>query len=241
MKPINICVEAFNSQSYFARVLFEQVYLYKKPIDDNSINNIYFEIPKTYFVKLTNLSGEFYEAQYLNFLGYVKKDCVQATSSTPINPYLNNVNFRVYAELSENLWTSPTNKNPNDLITQIPHLSNNLQYIGKIYGDNLIEGRTKVWYFCKYSTTKDYYGYVYSDFCDEMSTISPNTENVTYISNPTFQKETEQINTIPKESNAVGIVVAILSIPALIFIFMILKGTRILSAEKVKPKEIVDY
>ena len=237
----NISVYAYNDQTYYARILYDQVYLYKSPTDNTSIDNVYFELPKTYFVELINKQGNFYEARYLDFIGYVKKDSVQAVASTPKNPFLNNISFRVYDELSQNLWSSPSNENPSNLITEIPALTKNIQYIGKITGSRLIEGRTNIWYFCKYSNNSDYYGYIYSDFCDEMNIIKNNIEELTYINNPSFQDEILANNSIPQESNIVGVVVAILSVPALIFMFMIIRGTRIISGEKIKGKEVVDY
>lgn len=236
----NIQVFATETQTYFARVLFEQVYLYKSPIEDNSYSNIFFELPITYFVELVDVENNFYKAKYLNFTGYVKKDSVQAVASTPKNPFLNNIKFRVYAELSQKLWPTPTiNSTP---ITEIPPLTKNIQYIGKLNGECLIEGRTSVWFFCKYNdANKEHFGYVYSDFCDEITPFLNNNEEIAYVNNPTFMPTPIQINSIPKDSNAVGIIIGIMSIPALIFVFMLLKGTRFLSAEKIKKKEVVDY
>ena len=235
----SINVYALDEECYYARILFDQVYLYKSAIDDNSTSNIYFELPKSYFVKLTNKHGEFYEAVYQNITGYVKKDSVQAVANTPSNPYLDNITFRVYADLSEKIYSHP--KSNSALITQIPPLTKNIKYYGKIDGERLIEGRTNIWYYCKFSADVDYYGYVYSDFCDEMTPITINNEELKYVSNPTFEPKTEKINAIPKDSNVVGIIVGILSIPALIFILMVMKGTRIMSQDKIKRKEIVDY
>ena len=232
-------VYALDEQTYYARILFDQVYFYKSAIDDNSASNIYFELPKSYFVKLTNKHGNFYEATYQNLTGYVKKDSVQAVANTPSNPFLNNITFRVYAEPSEKIYSQP--KSTSALITQIPPLTKNIQYIGKIDGERLIDGRTNIWYYCKFSADFDYYGYVYSDFCDEMPQIPINNEDLKYISNPTFEIASEQVNAIPKDSNLVGIVIGILSIPALVFVLMIMKGTKLISQEKVKRKEIVDY
>lgn len=235
-------VYAVDNTTYYARVLFEQVYLYKTPTDNNHYSNILFELPKTYFVELLSKDGNFYEARYLNYVGYVKKDSVQAVSSTPINPFLNNVKFRVYAELSQSLWSSPSTEiSSSSLITQIPHLTSNIEYIGKIYGESLIEGRTNIWYYCKYSSTKDYYGYVYSDFCDEMPVIANNTENIDYINNPTFEVYVEPTKTIPIDNNYVGIIVGILTVPALVFAFMVIKGSKIINHERPHKKEVVDY
>lgn len=236
INSISPTVYATESKTYFAKILFDQVYLYKSPVDSNDISNIYFELPKTYFVELLSKNGIFYEARYLDFKGYVKKDSVQAIDSTPTNPFLNNISFRVYAELSQSLYSNPNSTS--NLITTIPNLTKNITYFGKINGECLIEGRTDVWYYCKFS---NFYGYVYSDFCDEMQPIAPNTEEVNYITNPSFEIQTPKINTIPITNNAVGIIIGILSIPALIFVFFILKGSKILNKEKSRNKEIIDY
>ena len=232
---------ATEKSTYYARVLFEQVYLYKTPTNNNSASNIFFELPKTYFVELLSKEENFYQARYLDVVGYVKKDSVQAVEQTPINPFLSNINFRVYAELSEQLRSSPGIDSNSNLITAIPHLNKSLTYYGKIPGQCLIEGRTNVWYYCKFSADKDYYGYVYSDFCDEMNPIPSNTEEIKYINNPTFEPVKTQINTIPEDSNAVSIIVGVLSIPAIIFLFLLLRNTKIINKDKLKRKEVVDY
>lgn len=237
-----ISVSAFETETYFARVMFEQTYFYKTPNEDDSIKNIYFELPKTYFVELLSLTNNFYEARYKDIIGYVKKDCVQAVSGTPSNPFLNNITFRVYSEMSQTIYSAPTIQNNSNIITKIPLYSNNVQYIAKVDGECLILNRTNDWFYCKYNSNGiDYFGYVYSDFCDEITEIVNNTEQLTYINNPTFSTETEPIPTLPKDSNYIGIIVAILSIPAVIFLFMIMKGTKIINHEKTKQKEVIDY
>ena len=138
--------------------------------------------------------------------------------------------------------SSPTTQtSSSNLIATIPNLTKNITYFGKVSGECLIEGRTNVWYYCKYTADKDYYGYVYSDFCDEMPPIVSNTEEITYITNPTFEVQTQSTNTIPITNNAVGIIIGILSVPALIFVFMIMKGTKFLNKEKFKSREVIDY
>ena len=60
--------------TYFARVMYDDVFLYKTPVDISSYENVMFVIPKTYFVELTEEAGtDFYKANYLDFTGYVKK------------------------------------------------------------------------------------------------------------------------------------------------------------------------
>ena len=233
-------VYAAEQETFFARIMFEQVYLYSSPIDDNSYSNIMFELPKTYFVELVDsANSNFYKAKYLNFTGYVKKNSVQAVENKPTVPFLENISFRVYAELSQKIYATPSLTS--NLIVTMPPLTRNITYIGKIAGDTAISGRTNIWYYCKFSNNYDYYGYVYSDFCDELSTIVNNTENLNYIENPTFTVNIKPQNTIPANDNIVGVVVGILSVPALIFVFLLSRGKHFVSKPKVNSKEVVDY
>lgn len=232
-----------DNKSYFAQILFEQVYIYRTPNDDNSITNIFFEIPKTYFVELLDsVNQNFYLAKYLNITGYVKKESVQAVEHAPSSPFLNNLNFRVYADLSRNIHSEPnTSSKTSNIIASVPLYCRNLTYYGKITGETLIEGRTNTWFYCKYTADKDYYGYIYSDFCDELPTPMPtNLEAVTFIANPTFKlDQVEQNNSIDFNSNTTAVIIAIVSIPALIFVFMIIKNKNILNSKL--NKEIKEY
>lgn len=238
-------VSAAENKSYYARIMYEQSFLYKSPTDDNSNNNVYFELPKTYFVVLTGSANEdFYSARYLNINGYVKKEHVQATESIPTTPFLDNLNFRVYAELSRNLMSEPnTTSATSKHIANIPLYSKNVTYYGKIVGETLIDGRTDIWYYCKFSANTDYYGYVYSDFCDQFpETLPENVEEVNYISDPFLTVKTEETpKSLPAKSSATSIIVAILTLPALAFFFMIIKGKNILTKQRTKDKEITNY
>lgn len=235
----NPIIFAADNETIYAKILFDETYLYRNIDENQTVDNIYFELPKTYFVELLSLHGDYYKARYLDIFGYVKKDRVQAVAKTPQIPFLTTVTFRVYSAMSQSLRLSPS-ANAN-IITEIPLLTKNIQFLGAIKGESLIEGRTNIWYYCKYTSNNSYYGYVYSDFCDEMPQIAPNMEEIEFVSNPTFQV-TQINNTIPLENKtSIGLVVAALSIPALIFIFLILNGTKILSNTKTKSKEVVDY
>lgn len=236
-------ISATTQDTYYARVMFEDVMLYRSPIDNADYSNIYFELPKTYFVELLDSANDnFFKCQYLSFTGYVKKDSVQAITSTPTTPFLENISFRVYAELSRNLRSEPnTTAGTSSQVAYIPLLSRNLVYYGQIEGECLIEGRTNIWYYCKFTADKDYFGYVYSDFCDEITPILTNSEEVTYTTNPDFKPEEIEKTSIPTNDKSVGIIIAILAIPALVFLYMIIKSKNILTKTKYKDKEIKDY
>ena len=235
---------ALEPVTYFAKILYDNVYLYKTT-ESTDTSNIYFELPKTYFVELLELANdEYYKARYLSFTGYVKKESVQTVANAPSTPFLENITFRVYADLSRQLRSEPNiSSTSSNLLATIPLYSRNLIYIGKIIGESIIDGRTNIWYFCKYTADIEYYGYVYSDFCDEIpKTLPQNNEEVTFVDNPLFEVETNaKPQTIPLNTNASGIIIAILTIPALIFVFLLIKGKNLISKEKYKHGEIKDY
>lgn len=227
----------------YARIMIENVFLYKNPIEVDDYTNIQFVLPRTYFVELIDEENNFFKVNYLNFTGYVKKDSVKPIIGTPQNPYLTNIKFRVYAETSRDLRTEPiTSGGSSSQVNYIPLYSRNLTYYGSIIGEQVIEGRTNIWYYCKYTADKDYYGYVYSDFCDELTQITENTEEFEYTSAPNFSAQSQPITeSLPAENKTTGIIILIITIPALIVLFMILKSSKILNKSNISNKEVIDY
>ncbi len=238
-------VSAATRPTYYARVMMDNSYFYKQPIDEDNYANKYFILPKTYFVELTNdFNDLFYEANYMGVKGYVKKESVKAINGLPENAFLNNVKFRVYNNDSRDMRDIPSPDG--SLIETITSNSRNITYIGKIYGEEKVPSRPNVWYFCKYTTDSDHYGYVYADYCDdgygEKISWNENTEVVTYIDHPDFSINDETPKGLEIGNKTTAIVIAILSIPALIFIFLLIKGSKVIKAEKKSPnKEVIDY
>ena len=74
-----------------------------------------------------------------------------------------------------------------------------------------------------------------------MPAILENNESVKFIDNPSFVPVVETPKAIPVKSNFTGIIIGILSIPALIFVLLIIKGKQILTKDKLKNKEVIDY
>jgi len=167
--PFYISPVYASNETYYARVNSDDVFLYKSAVDLTECENVLFILPKTYFVRLTaDENSMFYRAEYLGVSGYVKKDSVQVIVGTPTTPYMDNINFRIYAELSRDMRSLPTTNGSNQ-ITYIPLYSRNLTYYGEVVGETLISGRTNKWYYCKYSAGEDFYGYVYSGLSCEGS------------------------------------------------------------------------
>ena len=90
-----VYVSASENKTYYAQVMFDETFLYRSDNLSEDCSNIFFELPKTYFVELTDFANNnFYKAKYLTFSGYVKKDRVQAIAGIPSNPFLKNISFR---------------------------------------------------------------------------------------------------------------------------------------------------
>ncbi len=232
--------------TYFARVMYDDVYLYRSPTDNDDMANLYFKLPVTYFVELyDSYDQNFYCARYMGFEGYVKKDMVQAIIGRPSMPYLS-VNFRVYDERSRDMRKLPTTSGGSESqVYYLPCPEQNLTLIGTIEGDTVIEKRTNIWYFCKYSGEEDYYGYIYSDDCDDGNgnTISwqNNNEIVTYTENVNFNIS-EQNESLPQDNKTISIIVAMLSVPAIIFVILLFKGSKLVTKERKQPaREVKDY
>ena len=237
-------VYAAETENYYARVMVEDCYLYRTPMESNDFSNVYFKLPRTYFVELTEAVGDnFYKANYRNCSGYVKKDSVRAIVGTPKKPYYES-HFRVYSEQSRIMRSEPTSvSGSSSQIIYVPLYSRDLTFIGAVAGETFVEGRTNVWYYCKFSTDKDYYGYIYSEFCDEfeLDSIPPNKENVTYTDIPVFTKPVEEKTSMPIESKTTAVVIAVLCVPALIFLFLVVKSSKFSSKEHTSNKEVKDF
>jgi hypothetical protein len=180
----------------YAQILQAGCYLYKTPSDNTNYTNVHFILEQTYFVQLLSEYDEtFYKAKYIDVIGYVKRSQVQCVQGSPKNPFLNNISFRVYSNSSRSMYDKPfANSNNPTLKTYLPLYCQDLIYYGKIYGESVIDERTNVWYYCKYTVTNEC-GYLYSDSCDKMTPIIPNTEKLPYISSP-------QWNITPTSNNS---------------------------------------
>ena len=233
--PRSLSVET-KLKTWYARILDENVCLYKSPVDDIS-NNTYFILEPTYFVRLIeNANSNFYKVQYRDITGYVKKNEVKVILSTPQTPFLEHVNFRIFSQISQFMRSSPTtSEGSSSQVYFLPYYSQDADYYGKIYGESAVVDRTNIWYFCKYTADKEYFGYIYSDGVDKMTKYDKNYEICEYVASPDFsatdKQETPNLKISPN-TNKFRILIIIVSIPAIIFVFMIFKSNIILKLQK---------
>ena len=230
-------IKYVNADSFaYAQILHEGCYLYRTPVDNTGYNNTYFILENSYFVQLlSDYNDDFYQAKYLDIVGYVKKSQVQCVQGIPKTPYLNNVSFRVYNNSSRSMYDKPyMNTNNPTLKIYLPLYCQDLIYYGKIYGESAIEERTNIWYYCKYTITNEC-GYVYSDSCDQMSTIIKNSEKLPYISSPQWNITSYTPQLISIDSKPFKITIVLICIPFIIFAFFLM---RLAYTKRQNKKEI---
>lgn len=232
--PSNInCIYA-ESKVQYAKIVSSNVKLYRTVSGNEDYSNIYFIIPQSYFVILQPCDDEdYYLATYIDVTGYVKRNEVQCVKGTPINPFVNK-NFRVFIPGGVDLRSSPTQSELNS-VAPLQFLETNLKYYGKIDGEEAISYRSTVWYYCKYyknGTSQP--GYVYSAFCDLLTTIQENTEMLEYIDEPEF--EIQQTSTDPTNNGGIFsslpsatqiIIIVAVCLPCIFIIYLLFKPTKI--------------
>ena len=219
----------------YARVKGSNVKLYKTPTEVEDYSNVHFTVPESYFVELLDYENEkFFSARYLDTYGYVKISEVQCVSGIPQNPFVSKASFRVFAPNGLELRSSPSQSDGLNVITNINYLETNLQYYGKIDGEEAISYKGNEWYYCKYTKNgQEQKGYVYSVFCDLLTTISTNTEVLEYVSEPTFEtKETgSQVETDTSISSLPSVtqilIIVAVCVPCILIIYLLFRPTKI--------------
>ncbi len=219
---------SFAESSYFGHIINPDTYLYRD-LD----GYIICEIPQTYFVKITSYSQGYYTASYNGISGYVKASDIKVIQGVPNSPHLKGATFRLFASDYNTLKSSP-NLLSQDII-ELP-INTPIEYIGKVYGTEIIPNRGNIWYYCSYkSNDKVYSGYVYAGLCDSLK-IEYNTEVVSYINNPFVTASSEYIEYLNSSSGKKMvilpvIIVGVIFVP-LLFLPLIVKN------HKTKPSPI---
>lgn len=230
---------AYQNKAYYAKVEKENVFLYSDPVDQDNFK--IFKIPQTYFVYLTKSANEdFYNAQYKDIFGYVKKDEVTVMDGIPQIPYAS-ANFTVYDLDGVSLYPSAKFTN-NTALAKIDYLSIVSTYYGEINGEN-IPDMQHPWYYCKINENgTDIFGYIYSAFCYKESKIQTNTENFNIITTPIFNNVDETTENLSEV--AMAFIIIGVSIPCLLITYLLIKPnlqkTKVQRKKKIK-KHHGDY
>lgn len=206
----------------YARVENSSTYFYSFP-QRNISDNALFVIPESYFVLLlSNFNDYFYKAQYRDLVGYVLKDEVSPVAETPENPFLENFTFWVFSSDGRNVYSTPSSIN--GTVTTRVDLHQQANFYGAISGEEMVSERGTTWYYCNVNDT---FGYLYEGLCDTSSTVSLNTEVVTYVSNPFEDDDSYLYNLVEMTSGLKILVLFLLIFPALFLIYLLFKPFKL--------------
>ncbi len=241
--PATVKADTLTTYAY-ARVEDSSTYFYSFP-QKNVSDNALFVLPESYFVLLlSNFNDSFYKAQYRDLVGYVLKEEVSPVAETPQNPFFDDFTFWVFSSDGRNVYSTPTSEN--STVTTTVDLHEQIDYYGSISGEEMVSGRGTLWYYCK---ANDIYGYLYEGLCDTTSTLTLNTEEVTYVSNPFEDDDSYLYNLVEMTSGLKILVLFLLIVPALFLIYLLFKPFKLeQKTDKVKQhskaqtiKQIQDY
>lgn len=194
--------------------------LYKTSSLDNDLANIYFVIPESYFVVvLENISDTSVKVQYDKYIGYVNPSTINIVTFIPKTKTLNNVSFDIKDTSGTQIWNIPSSEGK--VLTTISASTKNINYIASVFGEIPSGGESNLWFYISYTpmqnSTNFYEGYVYSENITNLSEIVQNTEtdNVNIIGS-------EIVKSYNASSLLKTILIALISIPLIIFLSLIL-------------------
>lgn len=196
--------------------------LYKTQEMSDKFEDVYFQIPETYFmIILEMVNDECFKVQYNKYIGYVESSTVMVASFIPILKTLDNITFDIKSTSGTQIWQYPTTKS--NICTTISAGTKNVTYIAYAYGSVPTGGESNIWYYVYYTpdsnSTNVYEGYVYSENTTNLTEIVANTET-----NPEVISDENKLDDklIYISSTIKTIVVAIVVVPIILFFAIIL-------------------
>ena len=213
-------VNAVTQSNTYAKVSSDCV-LYKNADLNESIDNIYFVVPETYFVTvIETVSDTCMKVQYGNYTGFVKSSNLVIASFIPEIKELEGITFDIKETSGTQIWSKPSSSSK--VLTTISAGVKNISYIAFAYGEVPSGGESNLWYYVTYtpanSSTNVYEGYVYSENVTNLSEIPVNIE-----ANPETENfDNEKENVIVISSSIRTLLIALISIPVILFLAVIL-------------------
>lgn len=157
-----------NNGSYQTKEILSTTPLYKTTTDDpQNLANIYFFLPKTYYVEILNSckldsGADGFFVRYGETEGYCLSSSLSADFST-ITTTQSGITLKMYPDAGTYIRSTPSIAD--NKIRIIPQSTSGIIYIGSITGDTPSDGTTNTWYYVEYniSDTKTVLGYIYSE------------------------------------------------------------------------------
>ena len=217
--------------SGYAQVHFNNVYLYRYPSEQDTFENKYFLLEPSYFVKLLEKTNDyFYKVEYNGITGYVLISEVEEIDDTPLCPYPKDITFSINSRNNALLRSEPTTEKQSlSILKLLPSGTDNIEYLGKISGEESLYGGGNIWYYCKVTTeNQSFYGYVYANLTTNLTQITQNEEQVDYVSGlPTS-------NILYISNSSQNIIILLLLLPSLVMIYLFVKPSLISKKENSK-------
>ena len=219
--------EASTNYGYY-KVLSSCALFKTSDITNTSLENIYFTIPETYFVKkISDISASTLKVSYNGKIGYVMTERVKLVSFLPNEKYLQGITFDISKLSGTQMWSNPTTTDQSKIIFKhIEAGTTNISYIASANGEIPPGATSRIWYYCTFSPANDptsvYEGYIHSEKTTNLTEIIQNTEDDIILNEVTDTSKT--LFGLPKSIETILIV--IVSIPLLSIIVIIFMNSR---------------
>ena len=221
-------LKTYYSYTEYARTL-ETSALYKSPSKQDS-ENIICQVDATYFVEIiSDFDDKCYLVNYCGTNGYILKASIKVVAETPKNPYPN-IKLTTFSNKC-NLRSSPSVSGT--VLVPIP-ANSELNYIGKIYGEAIMDYNGETWYYVDYLGIK---GYVYNGYLANIPLISPNTEEVSFL------QENEFLSVNPLTNESCIIIIILILIPTVFILILLFKKPKLIPKKQrvIRSNDKIDY
>lgn len=210
--------------NFYAKVQNTGVNFCSSPSENSAI----FELPYSYFVKVTQVVDDYYKVAYKEVEGYVKKDKVKLMNGKPKQPYAE-ASFKIFVPYA--LYQSPTQ----DSTVNIPlSSSSTLNYFGSRKGQQVMSNNNTWFYASIMQEGKQTFGYIFSGVTDYMTEISINNETFEVVSDDSLSSSTTEFSKL-STGTKVMLIVSI-GIPSLLILYFLIKPSKILQTSKQRQK-----
>ena len=197
-------------------------------ITNTTLDNIYFIVPETYFVKkISDISASTIKVSYSGKIGYVMTERVRLVSFLPNEKYLKGITFDISKLSGTQMWSTPSSNDMTKIIFKhIEAGTTNISYIASTNGEIPPGATSPVWYYCTFSPANDptsvYEGYIHSEKTTNLSQILENSEDDKVYNE--LSQTTKTLFGLPKSIETILIV--FVSIPLLSTIVIIYLNSR---------------
>ena len=225
----NGVVFADSATSQFAKVK-DNCTLYKtETITNNALTNIYFTVPKGYFVTILATFDAAFKVKYGDIIGFIDKQSANIVSLTPKQPTLTGLTFAIKPDAGTQIRQTPTAADTSNILSPVPANSQNITYIAQINGEIPTGGVSDVWYYAEFTPTFNptctYRGYIYSERATGLPPIPNNLENDVLPDADATTTTTDETLSISPATR--GVLIALICLPVVIvFVLMLTKHAK---------------